>query len=159
MARSSTVNARGGEGRHRGSAKAGGGFRSRCKEARETPRALQAATGPNAGTAWTASFIVCSRRCRPSPEEAPTATRLFLNINDDLGAGQPLRQMAVLLLQLTHFVEERIAFRLGTALAGSPAPVALLAPVRKMGAMPRREGLYSSHYVRCRFARPPSAPR
>src|ERR1017187_7706661 len=132
MARSSTVNARGGEGRHRGSAKAGGGFRSRCKEARETPRASQAATGPNAGTAWTAAFIVCSRRCRPSPEESPTATRLFFNINDDLGAGQPLRQMAVLLLQLTHFVEERIAFRLGTALAGSQAPVALLAPVSKV---------------------------
>src|ERR1039457_1370151 len=56
----------------------------------------------------------------------------FLNINDDLGAGQPLRQMAVLLLQLTHFVEERIAFRLGTALAGSQAPVALLAPVSKV---------------------------
>src|ERR1039458_8959874 len=32
MARSSTVNARGGEGRHRGSAKAGGGFRSRDRK-------------------------------------------------------------------------------------------------------------------------------
>src|ERR1017187_10857001 len=40
--------------------------------------------------------------------------------------------MAVLLLQLTHFVEDRIAFRLGTALAGSQAPVALLAPVSKV---------------------------
>src|ERR1017187_1801249 len=83
MARSSTVNARGGEGRHRGSAKAGGGFRSRCKEARETPRASQAATGPNAGTAWTAAFIVCSRRCRSSPEESPTATRLFFERSEE----------------------------------------------------------------------------
>src|ERR1017187_2306847 len=99
MARSSTVNARGGEGRHRGSAKAGGGFRSRCKEARETPRASQAATGPNAGTAWTAGSKVCPVRVRPPQEKPQTAPSLFFNHNDDLGAGQPLRQMAVLLLQ------------------------------------------------------------
>ena len=49
MTRSSAVSERGGDGRCRGSADGGGGFCSRCKEARETPRAAQAATGPKSG--------------------------------------------------------------------------------------------------------------
>src|SRR5207249_9346264 len=52
--------------------------------------------------------------------------------DDELGAGQSLRQMAVLLPQLAHFLEERIAFGFGAALAGSQAPVALLAPVSQV---------------------------
>ncbi len=49
-----------------------------------------------------------------------------------LGAGQPLRQLAVLLLQLAHYFEERIALGLGAAPAGSQAQVALLAPVSEV---------------------------
>src|ERR1017187_1389711 len=76
---------------------------------------------------WFALVAVDRRQRNPQQQRD-----FFLNINDDLGAGQPLRQMAVLLLQLTHFVEERIAFGLGSALGGSQGAVALLAPVSKV---------------------------
>jgi hypothetical protein len=55
-----------------------------------------------------------------------------LHVDNELGAGQPLRQMAVLPLQLAHFIEERIALGFGAAPVGSQAPVALLAPVSKV---------------------------
>ena len=40
--------------------------------------------------------------------------------------------MAILMLQLANFIEERIAFGFGAALARSQAPVAFLAPVSEM---------------------------
>jgi hypothetical protein len=46
--------------------------------------------------------------------------------------------MAVLLLQLTHFVEERIAFRLGTALAGTGGTA------RRTGRRFRSDGSYGT---------------
>src|ERR1035437_145581 len=45
---------------------------------------------------------------------------------------QPLRQLAVLLLQLAHFFEEGIVLGFGAAPMGSQPPVALLAPVSKV---------------------------
>ena len=129
MTRSAAVSARGGDGRHRGSGHGSGGFRRRCKEARETPRAVQAATEPKPGTAWTAAFMRCSRRCRASPGESPTTTRLFLNVDDELGAGQPLCQPAVLQFQFADFIEEWIEFGFGAAPAGNQATITLLAPV------------------------------
>ena len=132
MARSSAVSARGGDGRHHGSGNGSDGFRSRCKEARETPRAIPAVTELKPGTAWTAAFLSCSRRCRPSPGESPTTTRLFLNVDDELGAGQPLGQLTVLQFQFADFIEEWIAFGFRAAPAGSQAPVALLAPVSEV---------------------------
>src|ERR1022692_4975803 len=130
MVRSSPDRARGGEGRHRGSDR--GGFLRRCKEARETPRASQAATEPNPGTAWTAALMSCSVAVESRQGNPQKCRYFFLNVDDEFGAGQPLRQMAILPLQLAHFFRERIVFELGPAPLRSQAQIALLAPVREV---------------------------
>jgi len=114
-----------------------GEFCSRCKEARETPRAAQVATGPNWGMAWTAAVMSCFRRCWPPASEFPTTAILFLDVDNKFRARQAVSQMAVFLFELANFFKQRIVLGLGAATVGSQcathAFLALVSPVRQVG--------------------------
>ena len=66
----------------------------------------------------------------------------FLNINDQLGPGQTLRQLAVLQFELAHLFREWIVLGFGATSMNRQARVALVAPV---GEMRRIQTLAAEH--------------
>src|ERR1017187_229015 len=121
----------------------------RYSDARGTPRARQATALPTQSLNSRAALISSPRRSGCSESGCPTTQPLFLNLDDQLGVLQLLRQAGICGLQFAVLLHQWTDNHLGATLLGRQsvelALLALLSPcgqVRGVEALPAQQGAH-----------------